>query len=196
MDAGPKRTRETTLQTAQPSLFGLDDVLPEGLRFEPGFVDADEHDELLALAATLPFIAARYQHYTARRRVCLIEPDRLPPPLQRLRDRLARWVGIAPDDFVHALVSEYLPGTPLGWHRDAPMYELVCGVSLGGPARLRLRPHPAHADPRLGSITLDLAPRSAYSMQGPARWEWQHSVSPVPALRYSVTMRTGRAASR
>jgi hypothetical protein len=25
-----------------------------------------------------------------------------------------------------------------------------------------------------------------------ARWGWQHSVPPVPALRYSVTMRTVR----
>jgi hypothetical protein len=30
-------------------------------------------------------------------------------------------------------------------------------------------------------------------MQGPARWGWQHSVAPTPALRYSVTFRTRRA---
>ena len=188
--------RSTALETTQPSLFALDDLLPDGLIFEPHFIDALEHEELLALAVTLPFESARYHEYTARRRVCVIEPAQLPPPLARLRDHLAMWVGIAPGDFVHALVSEYQPGTPLGWHRDAPMYEKVCGVSLGGPARLRWRPHPAHPVPEVGMLSLDLAPRSAYLMQGPARWEWQHSVPPVPALRYSVTMRTGRAASR
>ena len=29
-------------------------------------------------------------------------------------------------------------------------------------------------------------------MRGAARWDWQHSVPPVPRLRYSVTMRTVR----
>lgn len=47
--------------------------------------------------------------------------DVLPPPLQRLRDRLAAWTGVAPHEAVHALVSDYRPGTPLGWRRNAPM---------------------------------------------------------------------------
>ena len=31
--------------------------------------------------------------------------------------------GIAPDNFIHAMVAEYRPGTPLGWHRDVPDFE-------------------------------------------------------------------------
>jgi hypothetical protein len=34
-----------------------------------------------------------------------------------------------------------------------------------------------------------LQPRSAYLLRDAARWEWQHSVPPVDALRYSVTFR-------
>ena len=35
-------------------------------------------------------------------------------------------------------------------------------------------------------------PRSAYLLTGTARWGWQHSIAPTPALRYSITFRTRR----
>ena len=35
-----------------------------------------------------------------------------------------------------------------------------------------------------------LAPRSAYLLSGPARREWQHSITPLETLRYSITFRT------
>jgi alkylated DNA repair dioxygenase AlkB len=41
-------------------------------------------------------------------------------------------------------------------------------------------------------MSLDIAPRSIYTMQGAARWQWQHSVSPTKELRYSITFRTRR----
>jgi alkylated DNA repair dioxygenase AlkB len=191
--AKPKRTPATRIASAQPALFPHDDALPAGLRLEPALIDAAAELELLAPAARLPLQAARHHQYSARRRVHMIEPAHFPPVLQRLRERLAAFAGIEAGEFVHALFSEYGPGTPLGWHRDAPMYERVCGVSLGGPARLRLRawPRQAAGDERI--VELELAPRSAYLLEGAARWGWQHSVPPVPALRYSVTMRTARA---
>ncbi len=39
-------------------------------------------------------------------------------------------------------------------------------------------------------MVLDLAPRSAYILEGAARWDWQHAISPTKALRYSITFRT------
>jgi len=50
-------------------------------------------------------------------------------------------MGLAPETLEQALVTEYRPGTPLGWHRDAPDFGRVAGVSLGGWARMRLRPY-------------------------------------------------------
>jgi alkylated DNA repair dioxygenase AlkB len=41
-----------------------------------------------------------------------------------------------------------------------------------------------------GRRTLELAPRSAYVLRGPARLEWEHSIPPVESWRYSVTFRT------
>jgi alkylated DNA repair dioxygenase AlkB len=120
----------------------------------------------------------------------------LVPALEPLRDRVARWAGLAPEELVHALVAEYAPGTPLGWHRDVPEFEEVIGVSLGAPAVLRLRPYPPVEPKRGDFVRLQAAPRSIYLLEGPARWAWQHSVAPVEGLRWSVTFRTSRKARR
>ena len=93
-----------------------------------------------------------------------------------------------PDAFVHVLATEYRPGTPIGWHRDKPVYGIVVGISLAGVGRMRWRPY-AHQDAQ-HTFALDLAPRSLYVMRGDVRWHWQHQIPPVKALRYSVTFGT------
>jgi len=100
---------------------------------------------------------------------------------------------VAPDAFVQALVSEYRPGAPLGWHRDVPDFETIVGVSLGSAARIRFRPYPWKPERRQEVFALEVAPRSAYILRDEARWGWQHSVPPVQALRYSITFRTARS---
>jgi alkylated DNA repair dioxygenase AlkB len=207
-DEGPVQTLRTALNTAQGQLFGTDGLLPHGLIYAPEFVSADEERALLELAAALPIVEARYKSYTARRRVYVWGEQigeeveayyahrhplaGLPPPLHALRERVAAWAALDAATFVHVMISEYRAGTPLGWHRDAPQYEVVAGVSLGGPARLRFRPWPPSQPKRQDVVALELVPRSAYLMRGPARWAWQHSLAPVPGLRWSVTLRTAR----
>ena len=89
-------------------------------------------------------------------------------------------------------MAEYRPGVPLGWHRDAPDFETVVGVSLGGIARMRFRRYPPVQPKKADVLSLELAPRSAYVLRAEARWGWQHSIAPTPALRYSITFRTRR----
>jgi alkylated DNA repair dioxygenase AlkB len=91
--------------------------------------------------------------------------------------------------FVHVLVTEYRPGTPIGWHRDKPEYGIVVGLSLGSACRMRFRPYDNPHD-RSVVIALTLAPRSIYVMADEIRWAWQHSIPPAKALRYSMTFRT------
>ena len=76
--------------------------------------------------------------------------------------------------------------------RDVPHFEMVVGLSLGGAARLRMRPFP----PRRGGpiLVLPLERRSAYVLKGESRWGWQHGIAPTPELRYSITFRTRRDA--
>jgi alkylated DNA repair dioxygenase AlkB len=172
------------------------------LRYREAFLDAEEERDLLARLAALPLEEAAYKAFKARRRVALfgwahdfdanvLRPaPPLPPFLALLRDRVAAWMGEPPDALAQTLVNEYRPGVQLGWHRDVPSFARVAGVSLGASCRMRFRPYPPRANRREGVIAIDLAPRSAYLMDGDARWRWQHAVPPVPALRYSITFRT------
>jgi alkylated DNA repair dioxygenase AlkB len=182
--------------------------LPEGLRYEAEFLSPAQESGLIAQLEALPLEPMRYQQFTALRRVLsyggrydfsaqrLNEADPLPAWLLPLRDRAARWAGLAPDDFRHALVAEYRPGTPLGWHRDVPDYEDVVGISLGGEAVLRFRRYPPREPKKADVLRLVVAPRSIYLLRGPARWGWQHSVAPTRTLRYSITFRTRSARAR
>ena len=112
-----------------------------------------------------------------------------PSFLDPVRKRVAAWLAVAFDEIKHVLIAEYSPGTALGWHRDVPNFELLCGVSLAASTRMRLRPFPPGKD-RKSVLSLELAPRSAYILRGDARWRWQHSIPPTRALRYSITFRT------
>jgi alkylated DNA repair dioxygenase AlkB len=175
----------------------------KGLVYEPEFLSLDVEKELIEIIKTLPLHAARYKQYVARRRVVSFggsydfDANRLLPGialderLHGLRDRVAGWLGVPAGDLIHALVAEYAPGTPLGWHRDVPDFETIVGVSLGGHATLRFRPYPDATATRK-VVQLDVAPRSIYKISNQARWRWQHSVAPTSQLRWSVTFRTRR----
>ena len=199
--------RRTASKVAQqPDLFGAGPVLPEGFVYALEFITPEEEASLLAHIRELPLQEAKYKEFTARRRTVsyggkydfsankLEAAPEIPPFLFPLREKVAKWVGLPPGAFVHALVTEYSPGTPLGWHRDVPEFEVVVGVSLGGHARMRLRPYrPREKQNRKDAIALDLEPRSAYIMRDNARWAWQHCISETKTLRYSVTFRTAAA---
>lgn len=190
---------------AQATLFGEAPIEAsiEGLVYQAEFLSHEEEAELIGILQTLPLQAARYRQYLARRRVASFggsydfDTNRLLPGvalderLHGLRDRVAPWLGVPSSDLVHALVAEYAPGTPLGWHRDVPDFETVVGVSLGGSALLKFRPYPGHPAART-VVRLNVAPRSIYKMTGQARWAWQHCVAPTTELRWSVTFRTRR----
>lgn len=175
---------------------------PEGFVYRPGFIDEAEEARLLDIIARLPLAAARYKSYTARRRTAsfggeydydenILRPGvPLPEELMPLRERAASWLGVPPVALGHALVSQYEPRTPLGWHRDVPDFESIVGISLGGFARMRFRPYPPIEPKKAAVLDLVLAPRSAYLMRGVARWDWQHSIAPTEMLRYSITFRT------
>ena len=190
------------MKARQAELFGDAPALPEGFVFQLDFITAAEERALLEEIAHLRLEEAKYKQYTARRRIAyfgfsydFVENrvgDAPPAPsfLAPLRAKMAAWMNVSPQALAQALVTEYRPGTPLGWHRDAPDYDRIAGVSLGGWARMRLRHYPRGDDEPL---VLNLAPRSAYQMNGPARWRWQHSIPATKELRYSITFRTLRA---
>ena len=188
------------LVATEPDLFAPP-PLPPGLEYRRDFLERNEEEALLAAFPALPFREAPFRQYTARRRVVRFGHDGYadlgelqdggpwPAWLLDLRRRAAAVAHVDDDAFVHGLVTEYRPGTPIGWHRDKPQYGTVVGVSLGSACRMRFRPWDARHD-RSAVIALELAPRSLYVMRDDVRWHWQHQIPPVFALRYSVTFRT------
>ncbi len=194
--------------STQSELFeAAREAKPAGLVYQPDFITREDEQSLLQVIDGLVLHDAQYKQFTARRRIAsfggqydfsrnvLEEAPELPPSLHPLRAKVARWLQIAPEQFLHVLVAQYRPGTPLGWHRDVAQFELVVGVSLVGQARMRFRPYPLHANKREGVFVLELEPRSAYILRDDARWRWQHSVAPTKTMRYSITFRTRREAN-
>jgi alkylated DNA repair dioxygenase AlkB len=191
----------------QPNLFaGLDDddspeshdQLPQGFRYQPEVISAEQERDLVRRIETLPLKDFEFGAFTGRRRVVsfgwrydyndrgLQKADDIPPFLFPLRERAARFAKLKPNDLQHVLVTEYSPGTAIGWHRDKAMFAEVIGVSLLGAARFRLRRKVGGAWQR---TTLIVEPRSAYLLSGASRTEWEHSIPGVERLRYSITFR-------
>jgi alkylated DNA repair dioxygenase AlkB len=197
------RLRAHNFAVMQAELFASAPALPDGFLYAADFLTVAQEAELLEHIRALPFQQARYKEWRARRRVVsfggsydfsrnqLSPAPPIPQFLHPLRAQAAAWAGLAPARMQHAMIAEYRPATPLGWHRDVPNFEDVIGVSLLGHARMRFRPWPPAPHQRTSSA-IELEPRSVYLLRGAARWQWQHTVSPTRELRYSITFRTER----
>jgi alkylated DNA repair dioxygenase AlkB len=195
------------LAPSSGTLFPLPDELPEGFVYQSEFLSQQEEASLLADIRGLPFQQFDFHGYMAKRRVVQygMEYDfgtrettatrPFPEFLLPVRERAAQFAGLRGESLVEGIVTEYSPGAPIGWHRDAPQFGTLVGISLAGSARMRLKPYIAKnqkSPSRSKVISLLLEPRSIYVMRGTARWRFQHSIPPVTRLRYSITFRTLR----
>lgn len=186
---------------AQPSLFDAPPQLPEGFRYQPELITPAEEQALVAQFEQLAFKAFEFHGFLGKRRVVsfgwrydfngggLGRAEAVPGFLLPLRARAASFADLRPDALEHVMVSQYPPGAGIGWHKDRPDFDKVIGVSLGAPGLFRLR---RRREGGFDRASLTVEPRSAYLIDGPARREWEHSIPPVEALRYSVTFRTLR----
>ena len=185
------------------SLFGAD--VPPGFLYRAGFIAVEEEAALLQEIDRIEFSDFELRGVVARRRVAFFgasyDATRDSPPMPTfvfpLRERVAAWAGVAPTAFVMALINEYRPGAPIGWHRDAPQYDLVAGISVLSDCRMRFRKYvsPGRKSAELrrtATHEILLERRSAYLMTGESRSGYEHHVPPVAALRYSITFRTLR----
>ena len=175
---------------------------PEGLRYVPDFLGLAEEADLVRRLDALPFAPFQFHGFVGKRQTVsfgwsyrfdgsgLGEAEPMPDWLEPIRARAERTAGIAPAGLEHALLVKYEPGAGLGWHRDRPVFGDVVGLSLLSPAPLRFR---RRAGTKWQRFTQIVEPRSLYLLRGPARSEWEHSLTPVETLRYSITLRTLRA---
>ena len=187
------------MSATQLSLLEPVSALPEGFVYQPALVAPEQEIELIEQFRELDFHEFEFQGYLGRRRVVSFglhydfaerrvrEAAEISAFLLPLRDRAAGFAGLAAAALEHALVTEYTAGAAIGWHRDRPVFGDVVGISFGSSCRFRLRRRQGQGWER-ASLTLE--PRSAYLLRGPARHQWEHSIPPAEALRYSVTFRS------
>ena len=193
------------MKRQQLALFELASPMPEGFRYAPDLIGTADEAGLVEAFASLPFKEFEFHGFLGKRRVVsfglrydfngggLKAAEPMPQFLLTVRERAAAFAGLAPEDLQHALITEYQPGTSIGWHRDRPDYSDVIGVSLVSPCTFRLRRKRGTTWER-GAMRLDR--RSVYLLRGASRDDWEHSIPAVDELRYSITFRSLRASAK
>jgi DNA oxidative demethylase len=182
------------------------DDAPPGLLYRRELLSEDEERAVLDEIDRLDFHEIRMHGVVAKRtarhfgfdydynrRGLIDDAEPIPEWVVPVRERAAALAGLAPDDLVEVLVQRYPEGAQIGWHRDAPMFGTVVGVSLLAACRMRFR---RNVGGERRTFELELAPRSGYVLAGEARNAWQHHVPPTKSLRYSITFRTLRNPER
>jgi alkylated DNA repair protein (DNA oxidative demethylase) len=174
---------------------------PDGLLYRADLLSAPEEAELLERLATLRFDPIVLHGQAARRTArhyglsydyearTPLPGEAIPTWLEPVRAQAAELAELEPEQLVEVLVQRYPTGSKIGWHRDAPAFGTVVGVSLGGSCRMRFQ-RGTGEERRVWEVVLE--PRSGYVLAGDARTKWQHSIPPTKEERYSVTFRTLR----
>jgi alkylated DNA repair dioxygenase AlkB len=178
------------------------DDRPEGLTYRAELLSGAEERALFDRLARMEFDEIRMHGVVAKRtarhfgvdydyerRAPVTAADPVPDWLEPVRQRAAALAGVEPAELVEILVQRYPPGAQIGWHRDAPAFGIVVGVSLLAPARMRFRRDKGGVR---RTFELVLEPRSGYVLAGESRTAWQHHIPPTKELRYSITFRTLR----
>jgi alkylated DNA repair dioxygenase AlkB len=172
---------------------------PDGFDYWPDLLSEGEQADVVAALQTLDYRPYEHRGYQGRRRIAAFSRGDLtavlggspqapwPGFLEDLFACLAARLDLDGRAYVQALVNEYAPGAGIGWHRDRPQYGEVVGLSLLAPCVMRLR-RPVHGGWVRQSVPL--SPGSIYRLRGAARQDWEHSINPMTALRYSITFRT------
>lgn len=190
-------------------MFASESELPEGLVYQRGFISPDEEHGLISRIEKLSFAEIKMHGVVAKRRAAhfgrnyeynsakLGPAQAVPEFLLPLRQRVGAFASSTADEFAEVLVTEYPAGAGIGWHRDAPAFDVVVGVSLLSECTMRFRPWPVEKNTIIISKPLSqvLEPRSVYILRGASRTAWQHHIPPTKSLRFSITFRTLRGSA-
>lgn len=184
------------------TLFPVDPIYPLGFVYVDDFITPKEEELLLQQISKIELHEFVFKGFKANRKVAsfgydysfdnggLTKGENIPEGFNFLIDKVAMQVGIEPKEFAELLVIEYPEKCVMNWHRDAPPFALIAGISLLSDCTFKLRPHDKEKQTRQSVISVPLKRRSFYVMDGEVRSDWQHSVSPVKKIRYSITLRT------
>jgi alkylated DNA repair dioxygenase AlkB len=184
------------------TLFPVELAYPQGFGYFPEFLTEAEEKELCGQVSRIPLHAFNFQGFEAKRKVAsfgydysfdkrsLSKGKEIPAAFNTLIAKVAQQLNMAEEAFAELLVTEYPPGSMINWHRDAPPFDLIAGISLQADCVFKLRPHAKEKQGRSSVISFPVSRRSLYVIHGSARTDWQHSIAPVKEVRYSITLRT------
>ena len=184
-------------------LFDSPPHLPDGFRYQPEFIDRTEEQRLVHAMERLEFAAFEFQGFLGKRRIVsfgwrydfnrggLQRTQDIPEFLMPVREAAALFADLPASKLQQVLLTEYAPGAAIGWHKDRSVFGDVIGISLLSACTFRFRRKTGVKWER-NSLTVE--PRSVYLLRGASRAEWQHSIPPARAMRYSITFRNVRNA--
>lgn len=175
------------------------DAAPPGLASRMDFITRAEEQALVEYFGALPFQPFAFQGWFGKRETVsfgwrydfdqarLQAAPPIPDFLLPLRARAADFAGLRAEALEQALIIRYDAGAGIGWHRDRPVFDQVVGISLLSPCVLRFRKREGRGFRR---YSLAAVRRSAYLLSGEIRHQWEHSIAPMDARRFSVTFRS------
>jgi alkylated DNA repair dioxygenase AlkB len=186
------------------TLFPIETFLPQGLQYFPRFITESEEEQLLEEISKLNLSPMKFHGYEARRKTAsfgydwsfesrtLSKGNPIPLAFEFLLHKVAKQMAIDQAEFAEMLATEYPIGAVINWHRDAPPFNVIAGISLLSDCTFRFRPYDKTLQSRKSTISIPLERRSLYIMSGASRSEWEHSIPAVKQVRYSITLRTLR----
>ena len=186
------------------TLFPIEPNFPEGFSYSPDFISEEEESFLLEEIKKIELHNFNFQGYTTNRKTAsfgfdysfdnrkLTKGKDIPSAFNSLIEKVAKHISTTADKIAELLIIEYPIGAVINWHRDAPPFDVIIGISLLSDCKFRLRPQDKLKQSRASIISFPVKRRSLYIMEGSSRSEWQHSIAPVKEIRYSITLRTLR----
>jgi alkylated DNA repair dioxygenase AlkB len=184
------------------ALFQIEASYPPGLSYTDDFISEEEEQQLCAAISKLQLHTFIFRGFEAKRKVesfgydynfndRSISPGKaIPAEFDFLINKTAAYLNIESKDFQELLVIEYPVGSVMNWHRDAPPFELIAGISLLSDCTLKFRPYEKSKQGKGTLISLPVKRRSLYVMKDEIRNDWEHSVPKMKSVRYSITLRT------
>jgi alkylated DNA repair dioxygenase AlkB len=186
------------------TLFPIQLKFPEGFLYEENFLTSSEEKSLVNTIQALDLRPMMFQGFEAKRKVAsfgydysfgrgrLTKGKEIPSQFHWLIEKTSERLLLPPDAFAELLATEYPIGSVINWHRDAPPFGVIAGISLSADCIFKLRPHDKSMQNRKTTLSFPVKRLSMYAMSGESRYEWQHSTAPVSSIRYSITLRTLR----
>lgn len=121
----------------------LNTELPPGFKYFPDFISLEEEKFLLSYANEIQWEDFTMHGVVARRKMFRYgvsystegkdAPVRsIPKEFDFLIQKGADALKVSSKEIIQVLFNYYPVGAPIGWHRDAPVFEKVFGVSLSG----------------------------------------------------------------